>query len=225
MNNKYLTGILMMACALPAFAQKSDASRVAEFGRDVNARLAPQFERAGVAYPPKSATLIALKSEKVLQVYAPGPDGKQRFITSYPIVSVSGELGPKLREGDMQVPEGIYEISNLNPNSSFHLSLRINYPNAYDRARAKEEKRSNLGGEIMIQGYSESTGSICVDNETVEDLFVLAQRTNYEKVKVIIAPVDFRTTALDGIAEGAPSWTPALYRNINSALAAYPLGN
>lgn len=223
MNYRHLAGFaLLMTCASQVFALKSDQDRVAELGAVVEERLAPLFEDAGVAYPPKSATLIAFKEEKVLQVYAPDAGGVQRFITSYPIVSVSGTPGPKLRMGDLQVPEGLYEVSNLNPNSAFHLALRVNYPNPADRARAAAEKRTNLGGEIMIQGFSESTGSICVDDQTVEDLFVLAAKTNYQKVKVIISPVDFRDTEMDEIPDGAPAWTSTVYDSLRSALAAFP---
>ena len=71
----------------------------------------------------------------------------------YPVIdgdevgaAFSGTLGPKLREGDGQIPEGIYGIGYLNPNSSYYLSLKVTYPNASDRARAKKDGRTNLGG-------------------------------------------------------------------------------
>ena len=68
----------------------------------------------------------------------------------YPILAASGVLGPKLREGDKQVPEGIYGAEALNPNSKFHLSIRLNYPNTFDRRMAQSDGRTQLGGDIMI---------------------------------------------------------------------------
>ena len=57
------------------------------------------------------------------------------MICVYPVLGASGVLGPKLKEGDRQVPEGVYRVPELNPNSDFHLSLRLDYPNEFDRAQ------------------------------------------------------------------------------------------
>ena len=79
-------------------------------------------------------------------------------------------LGPKLREGDRQVPEGVYTIANMNPNSISHLSLALSYPNDFDRARAAEDGRADntLGGSIMIHGGSGSIGCMAVGDEAAE---------------------------------------------------------
>ncbi len=223
MKNKILAAMALFCASAQALELKTDQDRVDEFGPAVDARLAPLFEKAGVDYPPESATLIAFKDEKTLEVYALGADRKQRFITSYPIVSIRERFGPKLRRGDLMTPEGIYEVSNLNPNSKFHLALRVNYPNPYDRAQAAGEKREDLGREIMITGHAESHGCITVDDLAVEDLFVLAARTAYEKVKIIITPVDFRLANLKALPQSAPAWTADLHKSIRKALAQYPL--
>ena len=75
-------------------------------------------------------------------------------------------------EGDKQVPEGFYRIELLNPNSRYHLSLRVNYPNADDIERAREDRRDllNLGGDIMIHGGAESIGCIAIGNPAIEHL-------------------------------------------------------
>lgn len=223
MRTKVIAALVFFCASAPALELKTDQDRVNEFGAAVDQRLAPLFEKAGVAYPPESVTLIAFKDEKVLEVYAPGADNRQRFITSYPVVDIRSRFGPKLRRGDLMTPEGLYEVSNLNPNSRFHLALRVNYPNPYDRARAIEEKREDLGREIMITGHAESHGCITVDDLAVEDLFVLAAKTNYEKVKVIITPADFRHSPLNSLPKGAPPWTAEVYASIRKALKAYPL--
>ena len=85
-----------------------------------------------------------------------------------------GASGPKIQRGDKQVPEGVYGISYLNPNSAYHLSLGVNYPNAFDREMAAKDGRKNLGGDIMIHGKNVSSGCLAVGDEPAEELFVLA---------------------------------------------------
>ena len=111
-------------------------------------------EQAEVAMPPEQVTLLALKEEKRLEIYAADDSNGPRFVLSYPILAASGIRGPKLREGDKQVPEGFYRIELLNPNSRYHLSLRVNYPNPADIEQAGRDGRdlSMLGGDIMIHG-------------------------------------------------------------------------
>jgi len=123
--------------------KKTVADRVVEFGPAVRPRLSPHFDRAGVAYPPARVTLVGLKSEKRVDVHAAGGDGATRFIRSYPILAASGRPGPKLKRGDRQVPEGVYAIESLNPNSRFHLALRVGYPNAFDREMGALDGRTD----------------------------------------------------------------------------------
>ncbi len=180
----------------------------------------PYFEAAGVAYPPQRLTLIGLKEEKVLELYAAAAKDKpERLIRAYPILAASGGPGPKLRQGDLQVPEGLYRIELLNPNSRFHLSLRVNYPNADDKARAREDGRSNLGGDIMIHGNAVSIGCIAVGDEAAEDLFVLAAAVKVGNIKVILSPMDFRNRRLQ--EKVAPVWTKELYSRIRAELGKY----
>ncbi|MFN2508264.1 MAG: hypothetical protein ABR589_05780, partial [Chthoniobacterales bacterium] len=91
--------------------------------------------------------------------------------------------------------EGIYRVEGLNPNSRFHLSLRLDYPNGFDRARALAEGRTKLGGQIMIHGDIVSKGCFAMGDPASEDLFVLAALTGIANVRVILTPVDFRKTA------------------------------
>lgn len=197
-------------------------SRLKQYEAVAAERWRPFFEKAGVAYPPRQLVLVGLKDEKVLEVYA-GSNGL-RYIRSLPVVQASGKVGPKLKEGDRQVPEGLYTIEYLNPNSKYHLSMKISYPNAFDRARAAEEGRTALGGDIMIHGKDVSIGCLAMGDEAAEDLFVLAAKTGLENIRVILAPVDFRTRQLRaGEKEGLPAWTATLYQEIEAALWALPL--
>src|SRR5204863_2399447 len=101
------------------------AQRLQQYGGAARWRMSPYFAEANVSYPPRRVVLAGLKAEHELQLYAAGADGAERFIRSYSILAASGMPGPKLREGDLQVPEGIYPIELLNPNSLYHLSLRL----------------------------------------------------------------------------------------------------
>jgi hypothetical protein len=195
---------------------------VAEFGEIVRARLAPKFEAAGVKYPPARATFIGIKQTREIEIYAAGADGPMTFVCSYPVLAASGVLGPKLREGDRQVPEGIYGIRELNPNSLFHLSLWIDYPNEYDCRHAEAEGRTEPGGEIMIHGNAVSRGCLAVGDPAAEDFFVLAALTGLANLTVILTPVDFRAGIAPELPENTPLWTAELYENIKRELANYP---
>jgi hypothetical protein len=196
-------------------------SRVRQYGDVVRARLAPDFVRARVAYPPTSLTLVALKHEAVLQVYA-GDGGAQRFIRAYPILCASGRLGPKLAEGDMQVPEGVYGCESLNPNSAYHLALRVDYPNADDRRRAAAEGRTDLGGDIMIHGGAASIGCLAMGDPAAEDLFVLAALAQPARVRIIISPLDFRTSPAAPALPTMPPWIGDRYAEIRRAMGDLP---
>jgi hypothetical protein len=214
-----VAGLLLLMVG-PVFGVQTIQDRLRQYGAVVAQRWAPYFKQAGLEYPPRSVTLVGLKQERLLQVYAAGTNGTVRFVRSYPILAASGSAGPKLREGDLQVPEGLYRIESLNPNSRFHLSLRINYPNEDDRARARAENRTQLGGDIMIHGDVVSVGCLAMGDEAAEDLFVLAALTGVPNVQVILSPMDFRERDLAGMPEGAPSWVAERYATIRKALAA-----
>lgn len=187
-------------------------------------RLKPYFAAAAVPYPPSAVTLVGLKADRVLQLYAKaeGADSAWKLVHTYPIRAASGHLGPKLQEGDKQVPEGVYGIDLLNPNSKFNVSMRVSYPNAFDRARAAEEHRGNLGGAIMIHGRASSIGCLAMGDAVSEELFTLAHAVGIDKVTVILAPVDFRSKPRPTL-DKAPKWLPGLYSQIEDALKPLPL--
>jgi hypothetical protein len=198
----------------------SVADRLDQYGDGARAALAEHFSRAGVAYPPRALTLVGLKKEKRLELYAGGSADKQDYILAFPILAASGRAGPKLREGDLQVPEGLYKIESFNPNSQFHLSLRVNYPNAFDRDKARTEGRNNLGGDIMIHGSSVSIGCLAIGDSAIEQLFVLAADTQLKNIDVLIAPLDFRRTDLSKEdSRDLPGWTLDLYTKIKERLS------
>ncbi len=198
---------------------KTVEDRMTQYGAAVRARLAPSFKRVGVAYPPLGITLVGLKTERALEVWVEGPSGVWNHLKDYPIRAMSGTLGPKLREGDLQAPEGLYRVELLNPNSLYHLSLRVNYPNAEDRRRGKDDGREKLGSDIMIHGKECSVGCLAMGDEAAEDLFVLAAETGVAKVAIILSPVDFRVRELPSPMPPVPAWTDELYASIRKELA------
>ena len=194
------------------------AERVAQYGPAVRARLASDFKRVGCTYPPAKMMLVGLKKEKRLEVWVAPTNGVYALLKTYPIIGTSGGLGPKLVEGDSQMPEGIYRIDLLNPNSRYHLSLRVDYPNAYDRAKAAADGRTKLGGDIMIHGSAWSDGCFAMGDPAAEDLFVLAAETGLANVSVILSPVDFRVRELPEKRPKVPTWTTELYDLIGQEL-------
>jgi murein L,D-transpeptidase YafK len=132
--------------------------------------------------------VYVFKAERMVELNAPGWAKPQK----YPMTGFSGALGPKLKEGDRQIPEGCYGIEYLNPNSRFYLSLKVSYPNEFDREHAKNEGRTNPGGDIMIHGKDITIGCISVGDDAIEDIFYLANAVGVKNVKVVISPYDMR---------------------------------
>ena len=196
--------------------------RLEQYGPRVGARLRRAFAVAGLAYPPHELAYVAIKDQRQLQVYGRNAsNGRWRYVKRYQVLAASGLPGPKLREGDRQVPEGIYKAAFLNPNSLYHLSIRLNYPNEFDRQMAQRDQRSRLGGDIMIHGNAVSIGCLAMGDEGAEDLFVLAALTNREKMRIVVSPTDFRVRNIAPSPQ-APAWTGQLYQTLRQELRQYP---
>jgi hypothetical protein len=186
------------------------------YGPAAEQRLVPYFHPAGAPYPPAAVAFLGFKAEKRLEVWARHQDAWV-FIRTYDIEAASGTTGPKLREGDYQVPEGFYAIEALNPNSRFHLSLKLDYPNTVDRQQAALEGRDQLGGDIFLHGKDVSAGCLAIGDAAIEELFVLVARTGIERVAVLLAPYDFRQHAVLHDSS-RPTWVEALYGELHREL-------
>ena len=196
-------------------------TRLAEIAPTATARLAEKFAAAKMPLPPSEIALVAIKDEKMLELHAREKGGTWKLIHRYRILAASGGQGPKLQRGDRQVPEGIYAISFLNPNSAYHVSMRVNFPNAFDRAMAAKDARRDLGGDIMIHGKNLSAGCLAMGDEAVEELFVLAAQTGLGNIRLIIAPTDMREHGIPAAEPGRPEWLPKLYAEIASAMGEF----
>jgi hypothetical protein len=203
--------------------QATVEDRLAQFGPAVRQRLQQKFAAAGVAWPPRQLAFLAFKDVRRLQVYARELPGESwQFVKEYRVLGASGTLGPKLLEGDRQVPEGIYKVDSLNPNSLFHLSIRINYPNSFDREVARFDGREKLGGAIMIHGSSVSEGCLAMGDPAAEDLFVLTALAGEHNVRVLISPTDFRDPD-SRIPQFVAPWLQELYSALRAELWHFPL--
>jgi len=121
---------------------------------------------------PAAPILIrAFKKEAELEVWKRADDGRFVHLKTFPICRWSGQLGPKTTQGDRQVPEGFYAVTpaQLNPNSSYHLSFDIGYPNAYDRARG------GSGGYLMVHGACSSSGCFAMTDQGVSEIYALVR--------------------------------------------------
>ena len=195
-----------------------------KYGPGAEKRLAPYFKKAGVDFPPKRIALLAFKRESRLELWAQKPDGAVVYIRKYKILAASGVSGPKLREGDRQVPEGLYQIVGLNPNSSYHLSMKLNFPNDYDMKHARREGRADApGSNIFIHGRNVSIGCLAMGDPAIEELFTMIARTGKENAEVIIAPYDIRDVTSKKIKtpKNNTDWVDDLYARISKGLAPY----
>jgi murein L,D-transpeptidase YafK len=113
----------------------------------------------------------AYKKEAELEVWKMKSSGEYALVKTFPMCRWSGQLGPKVREGDRQVPEGFYTITpgQMNPNSAYYLSFNVGYPNALDRAQG------HTGGNIMVHGACSSAGCFSMTDAQIEEIYAIAR--------------------------------------------------
>jgi murein L,D-transpeptidase YafK len=131
------------------------------------------------------------KEESQLEVWKEKSDGRFHHFKTYPICTWSGELGPKVVEGDKQAPEGFYTVTpgQMNPNSQFHLAFNLGYPNSYDKVNGR------TGGALMVHGDCRSAGCFAMTDALIEEIYALGReafRGGQEKFHVHAFP--FRMT-------------------------------
>jgi len=192
-----------------------------EVGHSIKQKVSGMFAEAGCDYPPRHITLLAIKDEKKIEVWDTDADAGPRLVKEYEIFAASGNTGPKLVRGDYQVPEGVYSIVGLNPNSRYHLSMKLDYPNSFDRKMARCDGRSCLGGDIFIHGSSKSAGCLAVGDAAIEELYQIVSDAGMGRVRVVIAPHDFRKDDSASEFGVSPAWVPELYKNIQAEMATY----
>jgi len=141
----------------------------------------------------ESPILVRLfKEESELEVWKQDRDGRFALLKTYPICRWSGELGPKIKEGDRQAPEGFYNITpgQMNPNSQYYLSFDLGYPNAYDRAYGR------TGAQLMVHGDCSSRGCYSMTDEQISEIYALGRDSFFGGQKSFqVQAYPFRMTA------------------------------
>ena len=149
-----------------------------------------EFKEKNITWPPSDIYIRSFKAELVLELWVKEGDEFKLF-KAYPVCKGSGILGPKIKEGDRQVPEGLYLIDRFNPVSAFWLSLGINYPNKADLFRSTNNKP---GGDIFIHGNCVSVGCLPMTDSIMNEIYilaVLAHNKGQENIPVHIYPYKF----------------------------------
>lgn len=171
--------------------QKSFA-KVADVFRRKEDTLRKQFEAKGLKWPAKYIYIRSFKYDSQLEVWVKNNTLDQfKLFKTFKICAMAGSLGPKRMQGDYQVPEGFYYINEFKPNSVYHLSLGLNYPNASDKILSDS---LYPGGDIFIHGSCVTEGCIPITNDQIEDLYVItshARAMGQDYIPVHIFPIQF----------------------------------
>jgi len=205
---KWALSLCLILLSLPSIAQKESADnafknfqfsmpRVNQAYNEYNELLKSEFEKKGFAYPPKEIYIRNFKSQNELEVWVknPGLDTFQLFKT-YKVCALSGSLGPKRWEGDRQVPEGLYFISDFNPKSDFFLSMLVSYPNYSDLLLSNKTKP---GGDIYIHGACYTVGCLPMTDPVIKELYVLclqAKINGQNNIPIHIFPTKFTKSSI-----------------------------
>jgi murein L,D-transpeptidase YafK len=141
---------------------------------------------------PKYSPVVVrvFKEEAELEVWKQDITGHFQILKTYPICRWSGDLGPKLQEGDRQAPEGFYTITPelMNPNSNYYLAINVGYPNSFDRANKRD------GSLLMIHGDCSSSGCYAMTDEQISEIYSLARDSLLGRPSFQVQAYPFRLT-------------------------------
>ncbi len=195
---KLLLVILGFISITQLFAQNAyvppgkSVKNIADILPKVEDSLKKQFADQHLVWPPSSVYLRSFKYERQLEVWVKSDlKSPYKLFKTYKVCMQSGTTGPKRMEGDYQVPEGFYYVNDFNPNSMYHLSLGLNYPNASDRILSDSLRP---GSAIYIHGNCVSVGCIAIGDFPIEEVFTIASAAKIngqEFVPVHVFPVRY----------------------------------
>ena len=176
---------MMLACSPAAQTAAAEPSSAVQTSSDLFIRLIKTTAEA---------------DKGVLEMWNRGEDGQFHLTQTYEMCTWSGALGPKLKEGDGQSPEGFYFIkpSSLNPNSSYHLSFNLGFPNAYDRAHGR------TGSFLMVHGNCVSIGCYAMTDKGIEKIYAEVEKafaSGQGFIRVHIFPFEMTTENLAAQSE------------------------
>ncbi len=171
MHRTRAVGVAVAAAILLTACQPDDfITEGPKHLRPVSASLVDKMEmlRLSQAAP---IMIRIFKKESELEVWKRASSGRYVLLETFEICKWSGELGPKMKEGDRQAPEGFYEITPalMNPHSSYHLAFNMGFPNTFDRAHER------TGSHLMVHGACSSRGCYAMTDEQIQDIYALAR--------------------------------------------------
>lgn len=226
----FYLGICCMCFVAEADAQSGFVSmqkqypRVAAAFRHKEDSLKMHAKANGFVWPLKQVYFRAFKAEGKLEVWARDfVLDSFRLFKTYAICAMSGTLGPKRISGDFQVPEGFYSINEFNPQSTYHLSLGLNYPNSSDKVLSDKQQPGN---DIYIHGACVTIGCLPLQNDPVEEVYVLAvlaKSAGQDFIPVHIFPVRFGKTERQLWLETTIKDKPGYSKLVSSMEKAYHL--
>ncbi|MDO4220712.1 MAG: 2-dehydro-3-deoxyphosphooctonate aldolase [Akkermansia sp.] len=164
MKRTLLLAAACLAMSLPS-CTPDEPDRVAIAYRHVKPAWGAHFGK------PVFIRIIKEKRELELHVREE-EENSWHLLKTYPIAAMSGTLGPKQAEGDLQAPEGFYEVypSSLNPRSNHWLAFNVGYPNAYDRSLGR------TGSYIMVHGGASSVGCFAITDPAIEEVYTMVHQ-------------------------------------------------
>ncbi|WP_370640701.1 hypothetical protein [Xanthobacter sp. NFH-44] len=173
---KISSRVRMAALAATAALALAACNQTDEVARKANKPLSPQMVSliGEKNMTPASPILVRIfKEEAELEVWKENASGSYALLKTYPICRWSGELGPKVKMGDRQAPEGFYAITpgQMNPNSSYYLSFNLGFPNAFDKSYGR------TGEFLMVHGDCSSAGCYAMTDEQISEIFSLARES------------------------------------------------
>lgn len=194
---------ILILCATESHAQdfyrrQLGFTRVKYAHDHLDSSLRRSFRERGLDFPPRAVYLRVFKDERSVELWVRSADSMALF-RDYDFCGYSGTLGPKRAQGDMQVPEGFYQVTHFNPTSSYLLSLGLDYPNAADRIHTRG---GNPGGDIYMHGRCVSIGCISVQDNDIREIYLLAARARaagQQRIPVHIFPLRMTETRFAGL--------------------------
>lgn len=213
MKNLYRkNSLLILVAALSSLCAKAQPetagpknipAKVVQVINKLDDTLKKQFTEKKLNWPPQQMYVRSFKYDRQLEVWV--KDGKKdpyKLFKTYKVCMQSGSMGPKRMEGDYQVPEGFYYINEFNPNSNYHLSLGLNYPNASDKILSDSVRP---GSAIYIHGNCVSTGCIPITDQQIEEVYLLAsycRNNGQDFIPVHVFPVRYNVKkSMDYLSE------------------------
>ncbi len=214
---KFLATVVVVVVCVTAHAQTSFMDYQRNFPRVSDAMnrkadtLKKQFAAAGLQWPAKEIYIRSFKYDSQMEVWVRNSENEPfKLFKTYSICALAGSLGPKRMAGDYQVPEGFYYINEFKPNSAYHMSLGLNYPNPSDKIVSSDSKM-DPGGDIYIHGSCVTVGCIPIQDPQIEEVYILAmsaKSNGQDFIPVHIFPIRFDNPKSEAYFEKATKDQP-----------------